>query len=75
MPTQEPADPALADTIRKLREERDWSQEIVAFEAQISVGSYARIERGASNPAWTTVVRIARGLGVSVADLAIKAGR
>jgi len=75
MPTQEAADPALADTIRRLREERDWSQEVVAFEAQISVGSYARIERGEANPAWTTVVRIAQSLGLSVADLAIKAGR
>ena len=47
----------------------------MAFEAALTVGSYARIERGEANPAWTTVLRIANSLGVTVADLAAEAGR
>ncbi len=75
MPAAEPPDPALAATIRRLREERELNQEDVAFEAALTVGSYARIERGEANPAWTTVLRIANSLGVTVADLAAEAGR
>lgn len=70
-----PPDQKLADAIRRLREERALNQEEVAFEADLTVGSYARIERGEANPAWTTVVRIANGLGVTVADLAAEAKR
>lgn len=75
MPTREPADTALAATIRRLREERDWSQESVAQDAEMSVGSYARIERGEANPAWTTVARIAHTFGLSVAGLAAEVER
>lgn len=71
----EPADPALAAMIRAMRTERGMSQEDVAGAAGLSVGSYARIERGQSNPAWTTVRRIAGAFGVAVADLAAAAER
>lgn len=63
-------DRALAETIRRLREERDIAQEELAYMAGISTGSLSRIERGQASPAWTTVGRIAEALDVSVAELA-----
>jgi transcriptional regulator with XRE-family HTH domain len=46
------------------------SQEAVAHSAGMTVSAYARIERGEANPTWTTVTQIARGLRVSLAELA-----
>ena len=62
-------DPRLARVIRELRLRRDLSQEVIAHAAGVTVSSYARIERGEANPTWTTVTRIARALGVSLAEL------
>ncbi len=70
MPTREPPDPALAAAIRRLRAERGMTQEDVIHRSGLSVTAYVRAERGTSNPAWTTVARIAAGLGVSVSELA-----
>ena len=75
MPTAEPADSTLAAAIRRLREQRGMSQEELAQAAKLSVGSFARIERAQANPAWTTVKRIARALGLSAAELAAQAER
>ena len=70
MPQESPkADKALAITLRRLREERGQTQETVAFYAGITTASLARIELGQSNPAWSTVRKIAKALGVSLGDL------
>jgi transcriptional regulator with XRE-family HTH domain len=69
MPRLIPPDQKLAATIRRLREDRDETQEDVAHKTGITVGSFARIERGESNPAWTTVESIAVALGMSPAQL------
>jgi transcriptional regulator with XRE-family HTH domain len=53
-----------------LREERGETQEDVVFNAGLSVTSYVRTERGESNPAWTTVKRIAAALDMPVSELA-----
>jgi transcriptional regulator with XRE-family HTH domain len=45
------------------------SQEDVAHEVGLTLGSYARIERGLADPKWSTLTRIAAALGVSLADL------
>jgi transcriptional regulator with XRE-family HTH domain len=45
------------------------SQEAVAHEAGMTMGSYSRIETGRASPAWVTVRAIAGALGVSMADL------
>jgi transcriptional regulator with XRE-family HTH domain len=65
----EGANPALADVIRRLREDRGITQEDLAHEAGVTTGTLSRIERGLANPAWTTVARIARALGVSLEEL------
>lgn len=64
---------ALAMVIRQLREDRGVTQEDLAHEAGITTGTLSKIERGLANPSWTTVERIARALGTSVARLAASA--
>jgi transcriptional regulator with XRE-family HTH domain len=70
VPTSEPPDPALAAAIRRLRDERGETQETVIHRSGLSVTAYVRAERGVSNPAWTTVRKIAAALDVTVAELA-----
>lgn len=62
--------PALGKAIRQLREKRGMTQEAVAYEAGVTTGTLSLIERGRSNPAWSTVKALARTLGVSMSDLA-----
>jgi DNA-binding XRE family transcriptional regulator len=62
-------DEALAAALREMREERDESQETLAYRAGITAGSLARIELGQSSPAWTTVRQIARALNVGMREL------
>ena len=70
-------DTDLARALRALRDERNLSQEALAHAAQLTMSSYARIERGQSNPTWLTVTRIADALGITMVDLttAIEAHR
>ncbi len=63
------ADPALATTVRRLRTQRGETQEDLAHRAGITVAAFARIERGHANPTWTTVIRIAAALEVTLAAL------
>lgn len=61
---------ALGLAIRRLRLERDLTQEGLAHGAGITVGHLSKIERGHSNPTWETVVAVAEALGVPVEELA-----
>jgi len=69
MKSEQP-DAALAAAIRCLRVDRGLTQEALAFNSDLTVSAMARIERGKSTPAWTTVKRIAAALGVTLQDLA-----
>ena len=62
-------DQALATVLRHSRRERGGTQEDIAHGAGLTVAGFARIERGQSNPRWTTVVRIAGALEISLAEL------
>lgn len=64
-----PPDPSLASALLGMRTDRGMSQEAISHEAQITLGSYGRIERNEVAPSWFTVRAIARGLGVSMAEL------
>jgi predicted transcriptional regulator len=64
-------DQALAGALRQLRHDNGRTQEDVAYIAGITVAALARIERGTSNPRWTTVRCIIDALEISLADLAI----
>jgi transcriptional regulator with XRE-family HTH domain len=62
MPPIDTPDPALAAAVLHQRKHRGETQEQLAHNSGLSVGSLARIERGEANPTWTTVKRIADGL-------------
>jgi transcriptional regulator with XRE-family HTH domain len=60
----------LAAVLRAIREEQGRSQESLAHDAELTVASLSRIERGETNPGWTTVRQICDALGVSLSELA-----
>jgi len=62
--------PALGAAIRALRIKRKITQEMLAQEAEITVGHLSMIERGHANPSWGAVVDISRALDTSIAELA-----
>ncbi|MBI2254733.1 MAG: helix-turn-helix transcriptional regulator [Proteobacteria bacterium] len=60
---------------RKFREERDLSQEELAFESGIHRTYISGVERGVRNPTVTVLQRIAKALKVPVAALLDESGR
>jgi transcriptional regulator with XRE-family HTH domain len=69
MSPRDRADPHLAEGHARLRERDGRSQEALAHDARLTVAAMARVERAQTNPTWTTVLRIADALGVSLAQL------
>jgi transcriptional regulator with XRE-family HTH domain len=69
VPISVPPDKALASTLRRLRLERNQTQEDLAYSAGITVAGLARIERGQANPRWTTVRSIASALDIGMGEL------
>lgn len=63
-------DQALASVLKHLRLERQVTQEAVAFKADVTVSALSRIERGLSNPVWTTLVHITDALDITLIELA-----
>ena len=59
----------LARNLRRLRQERDWSQEQLAFEAAIHRTYVSDLERAARNPTITVIDRLASTLGVRIGEL------
>ncbi|HXH05450.1 MAG TPA: helix-turn-helix transcriptional regulator, partial [Vicinamibacterales bacterium] len=58
----------VGDVVRKLREHRRWTQSRLAQAAGLNRSTVVKIEEG-GNVQRTTLEAVARGLGVSVADL------
>jgi transcriptional regulator with XRE-family HTH domain len=67
---REQPDQVLAALLKRLREERDVTQEQLAFDAGITASALSRIERGLNSPGWTTLKRIVQALDVSLIELA-----
>ncbi len=59
----------LAMKLKQLRKKRGVTQEAVARKARISLGYLARLEIGRHDPKVSTLKRIAKALGVPVAEL------
>lgn len=59
----------LARNLRRLREQKGWSQEKFAFEAEIHRTYVSDIERGARNPTIVVVEKLAAPLGVTASQL------
>lgn len=55
--------------IRRLREARGWGQTKLAAAADMAVSGVSQIENGHRNPNSATLIKLARALGVEVADL------
>ena len=59
----------LAKNLRRLRLEKDWSQEALAFEAEIHHTYISDLERGTRNPTITVVETLAKTLKVKPGSL------
>ena len=59
----------LGRNLRRLREEKGWSQEAFADEAGIHRTYISDLERGVRNPTITVVEKLARPLGVTPGSL------
>ena len=66
----EQPDFVLAELLKQLREDREITQEQLAFDAGMTASALSRIERGVNSPGWMTVRRLAEALDVSLAELA-----
>lgn len=61
---------ALGARIRRLRRRLDISQETLAARADLSPKHVSELERGNKDPRYSSMVRIAQGLEVGMAELA-----
>ncbi len=55
--------------LRRLRREKEWSQEDLAFESGLHRTYVSGIERGVRNPTLLILVKLAKTLGVAPAEL------
>jgi len=62
----------LARNLRKLRVQRDISQENLAVDAQIDRTYVSRLERGLENPTVAVLARLAKALDAEIADFFVK---
>lgn len=66
---------ALGKAVRQIRKREGLSQEELALRAQIHLTWVSKIESGHPNAGWATVHQLARGLGVTMVELAAAAER
>ena len=59
----------LGSSIKKVREAKGMSQKEVALACKIDNSNYSKIEGGKTDPAFSSVVKIANALGVPLYDL------
>jgi transcriptional regulator with XRE-family HTH domain len=59
----------LADNIVRLRKAKDWSQEVLAYEARVSRRYMARIEGGQATVGLGVISKLAAKLGVQPYEL------
>ena len=67
--TPDPLWKAFGAAVRRLREEKGWSQEKFAAEVGVHRTYMGDVERGERNVSLTNIGRIAAGLGVSLTAL------
>lgn len=60
---------ALGARVRRLREAKSWTQEVLAERADLDRSYIAGIEAGLRNPSVRAAAKLARGLGVSLSEL------
>jgi DNA-binding XRE family transcriptional regulator len=62
-------DQRLAKVLKRVRTEREQTQENTAFNADLVTTTIARVEGSHVDPAWTTVCAIAEALDLSLSEL------
>lgn len=55
--------------LKALRKERGWTQPVLAKRAGVSAGYLARLETSRHDPKLSTLLKLAKALGVSVTKL------
>jgi transcriptional regulator with XRE-family HTH domain len=70
---QDPALIALGEALRRLRLERQISQENLALLAEVDRSYVGRVERGDNNVAVLTLLKLAYALNVTVTELMAEA--
>lgn len=59
----------IGDNIKRIRVAKNLSQKEVVLVAKLDAAQYSRIENGKTDPSVSTLERIAKAIGVSLADL------
>lgn len=59
----------LGENIKKAREAKGMAQKQVAIACKMDTAQYSRIESGKTDPSFSSVVRIAKAMDVSLSDL------
>ena len=59
----------VGENIVRLRQLKGWTQEDLAYYADLTVASISKIERGVTNPTLKTLDKIADALGVETDEL------
>lgn len=62
-------DPKLGEVLRQERERQNRSQEALAHDAGLTTIAVGNLERGDSDPHWSTVRAIVAALGLSYKEL------
>lgn len=65
----------LGRAVRAIRTKRGLTQEALAARADLHPTYISDVERGARNPSWDVVARLAEGMGVPVAEIAAEYDR
>lgn len=60
---------SVADNVKKLRQQRGWSQVRLAMEAHVSQQSISFIERGRNEPSADMIRALAKALNVSASEI------
>jgi transcriptional regulator with XRE-family HTH domain len=70
MPQSNKSDNTIAENIKRLRKEKDYSLEKISKLADLSLNTVAKIEKGInSNPTYETLQKLALALDVDINDL------
>ena len=60
---------AFGEKLKSLRTSKSFTLEQLAIEAEMEISQVHRIEKGKINPTLTTLHALARGLGITLAEL------
>lgn len=59
----------LGDRIKRMRELKGLSQKEVALSCKMDTGNYSRIENDKTDPSFSSILKIAKALGVELEEL------